>query len=121
MAITGVRDGLLVIALAALLCLLGVGSFYFADQYHIKEVWLFFAWGSFATIPAFLRAFRGHLKRPFVMPFLAVLAIVHGLVCISLIKWRVPFIYWFPIFIVELSVGAWAAYRFFRIIPSGDI
>jgi hypothetical protein len=53
--------------------------------------------------------------------FLAGLAIVHGLVFMSLMKWRVPFVYWFPIFIVELSVGAWAAYRFFGVIPSGDI
>lgn len=120
-AITGARDGLLVIGLALLLCLLGIGSFYFADQYHIKEVWVFFAWSSFAMIPAFLRAFRGHLKRPFLIPFLAGLAIVHGLVCISLIKWRISLVFWFPIFIVELSAGAWAAYRFFGIIPSGDI
>ncbi|PYT64432.1 MAG: hypothetical protein DMG35_00375 [Acidobacteria bacterium] len=121
MAITGIRDGLLGIGLALVLCLIGVGSFYLADQYHIKEVWVFFAWSSFAMIPAFLRAFRGHLKRPFLIPFLAGLAIVHGIVFISLIKWRVPFVYWFPVFIVELSLGAWVAYRFFRIIPSGDI
>ena len=85
------------------------------------KLWVFFAWGSFATMPAFLRAFRGHLKRPFMTLFLAGLAIVHGLVFMSLIKWRVPIVYWFPIFIVELSVGAWAAYRFFGVIPSGDI
>jgi len=53
------------------------------------------------------------------VPFLAVLAIVHGLIFMSLMKWRVPFVYWFPL--VELSVGAWAAYRFFGVIPSGDI
>lgn len=121
MAITGIRDALLVLALALLLCILGVGSFYFADEYHIKDSWLFFAWGSFLMVPLFLRAFRGNLKRPFMTPFLAVLAIVHGLVCISLMKWHVPFVYWFPIFMMELSIGAWAAYRFFGIIPSGDI
>lgn len=120
-AITGVRDGLLVIGLALLLCFLGVGSFYFADQYHINGLAVFFVWGSFAMIPAFLRAFRGHLRRPFLIPFPAGLAIVHGIVFISLIKWAVPVVYWFPIFIVELSAGAWAAYRFFGIIPSGDI
>jgi hypothetical protein len=53
--------------------------------------------------------------------FLAGLAIVHGLVFISLIKWRVPFVYWFPIFIVVLAFGAWAAYSLFGVIPSGDI
>ena len=121
MAITGVRDGLLMMALGLLLCLLGVGSFYFANQYHIKEVWVFFAWGSFAPVPVFLRAFRRHLKRPSVMPFLAGLAIVHGLIFISLLKWQVSIVYWLPVFFVELSVGAWAAYRFFGIIPSGDI
>ena len=120
-AITGFRDGLLLIAFALLLCLLGFGAFYFADKYHINVLWVFFAWSSVLAIPAFLRAFRGHLNRPFMIPFLAGLTIVHGIVFIGLIKWRVPFVYWFPVFIVELSLGAWAAYRFFRIIPSGDI
>jgi hypothetical protein len=56
--------------------------------------------------PAFLRAFRAHLKRRFMILFLAGLAIVHGLVFISLIKWRVPVVYWFPIFMIELAAGA---------------
>jgi hypothetical protein len=120
-AITGVRDGLLVLGLAILLCFLLVSSFFLVDEYRINELWVVFAWGSFAMVPLFLRAFRGHLSRPFIASFLAGLAIVHGLVFISLMKWRVPFVYWFPIFIVELSVGAWAAYRFFGVIPSGDI
>jgi len=121
MGITGVREGLSVIGLALLLCLVGVSSFYLADQYHISALWVFFAWGSFAMIPAFLRAFRAHLKRPFLIPFLVGLAVVHGLIFIGLIKWRISPVYWFLIFIVELSAGAWAAYRLFGIIPSGDI
>ena len=120
-AIAGVRDGLAVLGLALLLCFLGVSSFFFADEYHINDRWLFFAWGSFLIIPVFARAFRGHFKRPFMVPFLGGLTIVHGLVCIGLIKWQVPFVYWFPVFIVELSLGARAAYRVFGIIPSGDI
>jgi len=120
-AITGVRDGLLVLGLALLLCFLLVSAFFLADEYHINELWVCFAWGSFAMVPIFLRAFRGHLRRPFMLVFLAVLAIVHGLVFMSLIKWHVPFVYWFPIFIVELSVGAGLAYRLLEVIPSGDI
>jgi len=120
-AITGIRDGLLELLLALLLCFLGVGSFFLADEYHVNKLWVFFAWGSFGMVPVFVRAFRGHLKRPHMKPFLAGLAVIHGLVFLSLMKWRVPLEYWFPIFIVELSVGAWAAYRFFGIIPSGDI
>jgi hypothetical protein len=119
--ITNVRDGLLELGLALLLCVLGVGSFYLADEHQINSMWMFFAWGSFLTIPVFVRAFRGHLKRPHMKPFLATLAVVHGLVCVSLMKWGVPLEYWFPIFVVELSAGAWAAYRFFGVIPSGDI
>lgn len=121
MAITGVRDGLVVIGWALLLCLFGVGSFYFADEYHINGLWAFFAWNSILMVPLFLRAFRGHLNRPFLLPFLAGLAIVHGIVFISLIKWQISAIYWIPVFLVELSLGALAAYRFFGIIPSGDI
>ena len=119
-AITGVRDGLAVIGWGLLLCFLGVGSFYYANEYHIDELWAFFAWSSVLAIPAFLRAFRGHLKRPFMIRFLAVLVIVHGIVCVSVMKWHIPLVYWWPIFIVELSLGAWASYRFFGIIPSGD-
>ena len=120
-AITGIRDGLVLIGLALLLCASLVGAFAVADNYHINVLWVCFAWSSILTIPAFLRAFRGHLKQPHLISFLAILAVVHGIVCMSLIKWHVPLVYWFPIFIVELSVGAWAAYRFFGIIPSGDI
>lgn len=121
MASGGVRDRLLMIGAALLLCVLGVGSFSFAGEYHINDTWLFFAWGSFLIIPVFGRAFRGHLKRPSMVPFLGGLTIVHGLVCIGLIKWQIPLVYWIPVFIVEASIGAWAAYHFFGIIPSGDI
>ena len=120
-AITGVRDGLLLMALALLLSVYGFISFYLADRYNVNEAWAFFAWNSIVIVPAFARAFRGHLKRPLMIPFLAGLVIVHGLACVVLIRWRVPFVYWFPIFVVELSLGAWAAYRFFGIIPSGDV
>jgi hypothetical protein len=120
-AITGVREGLLVIGVALLVCLLGVGSFYFAGEYHINTLWVFFGLATFGMIPLLLRAFRGHLRRRGLIPFFAALAIVNGLVFVALIKWHVPFVYWFPIFIVELSLGAWAAHRLFGIIPSGDI
>jgi hypothetical protein len=103
------------------MCLGIVGTFAIADAYHINTLWAFFALNSFGMIPAFLRAFRGHLNRPFMFPFLALLAVIHGLVFMGLIKWQVSVVYWFPIFIVELSLGAWAAYRFYGIIPSGDI
>ena len=120
-AITGVRDGLIAISLALLLCLFLVGAFIVADMYHINVLWVCFAWSSVLAIPAFLRAFRGHLKRPFMIPFLAGLTIIHSIVFVSLIKWQVPVVYWLPIFMAELSLGAWASYRFFQIIPSGDI
>jgi hypothetical protein len=120
-AITGIRDGLLVLGLALLLCVFLVGAFTAADKYHINVLWVAFAWASFLMIPALLRAFRGNLNQPFILPFLAVLAIIHGFVFASLIKWQVSLVYWFPIFAAELSLGAWAAYRFFGIIPSGDI
>ena len=72
-------------------------------------------------VPFFLRAFRGHLKQPFLIPFLAGLAIIHGLVFMGLIKWHISLVYWFPIFFLELAAGAAAAYRLFEIIPSGDV
>ena len=121
MAITGIRDGLVVMGVALAVCLIGVGSFYLADEHHVNEDWLFFAWGSFAMIPAFLRAYRGHLRRRSLISFLAALAIVHGILFALLMEWHVPFVYWFTIFIAELSISAWASYRFFGIIPSGDI
>jgi hypothetical protein len=120
-AITGIRDGLLVLGLGLLLCVFLVGAFTVADKYHTNVLWVAFAWASFLMIPALLRAFRGHLKRRFIFPFLALLAIIHGLVFAGLMKWQVSLAYWFPIFAAELSLGAWAAYRFFGVIPSGDI
>jgi len=121
MAITRVRDRLLMIGIALLVCVFGVGSFFFADEYHINDNWLLFAWVSFLAIAIFARAFRAHLKQPFMMPFLAGLTVVHGLICLGLIKWKVPLLYWLPVLIVEFSLSAWAAYRFFGVIPSGDI
>jgi hypothetical protein len=120
-AITGVRDGLLVLGLAVALCVFIVGAFALADQYRIDTLWVVFGLSSFAMIPLLIRAFRKHLRRRFLIPFLAALVIFHGLVFVALIKWQVPFVYWFPIFIAELAIGAGAAYRFFGIIPSGDI
>ena len=121
MEITGVRDGLLELGLAVLLCFLGGSSFALADEYHINHLWLAYGWGSFAMIPAFLRAFRGHLNRPFMILFLTLLAVIHGLVFMGVMKWRVPAAYWFPILGVELFLGACAAYRLYGIIPRGDI
>ena len=55
------------------------------------------------------------------LPFLGALAVIHGLIFMSLMKWRVPFLYWFPIFALEFSLGAWAARHFYGVIPSGDV
>jgi hypothetical protein len=118
--ITGVRDGLLVVGLAILLCVFGVGGFDLAREYHINDVWVFFAFNSILIIPLFVRGFRGHLKRPSFIAFLAGLAGAHGLVMVTLISW-VPLVYWFPLIAVELSAGAWAAYRLFGVLPSGNI
>lgn len=120
-AITGVRDGLVVLGLALLLCVLLVGSFFVAVEYKINTLWVFFTWGSFAMVPFFVRAFRGHLRQGFTVPFLMLLAIIHGFVFMSLIKWHVPAVYWFPIFSIEFFLGFWLAYRFFGVIPSGDV
>ncbi|HXR33501.1 MAG TPA: hypothetical protein VN830_07330 [Verrucomicrobiae bacterium] len=118
--ITGIRDGLLVVGLAILLCLFGVSSFELADKYHVNEVWVFFAWNSILAIPLFVRGFRGHLKRASLIAFLAGLAVAHGLIMVSLMTW-VPLVYWFPLIAVELFAGAWAAYRLFGVLPSGNI
>jgi len=75
-AITGVRDGLIMIGLALLLCLFLLGAFIVADKYHINVLWVCFAWSSVLAIPAFLRAVRGHLKRPIMIPFLVGLNLV---------------------------------------------
>ena len=119
--ITGVRDGLHLLGWAFLVCALIVCTIALADAYHIDRLWAAFGLNSFAMIPLFLRAFRGQLNRPLMMPFLGVLAVVHGIIFMGLMKWRVSVVYWFPIFAVELSLGAWAAYRFYGISPRGDI
>src|SRR5258708_13244120 len=93
---------------AVLVFLFGVGSFYFAGEYHVNDSWLFFAWASFLAIAVFARAFRKYLKRRFMIPFLGGLTIVHGVVCIGLIKWRAPPVYSFPPFFFVLSLFALA-------------
>ncbi len=111
---------MLVVALALLLCVFGVSAFSLADKYHINEVWVFFAWNSILAIPLFVRGFRGHFKRSSFMVFLAGLAVAHGLIVVSVMRW-VPLVYWVPLFALELYAGAWAAYRFFGVVPSGNI
>jgi len=115
-----VRDRLLLFGIALMVCVFGVGSFLVADQYHIDDNWLISAWASFLIIPLFVRAFRGNLKRPFILPFLMALTVSHTLVCVGLMRWQVPLLFWLPIFILEFGLGAWAAHLFFGIVPSDD-
>jgi hypothetical protein len=85
-AITGVRDGLLVIGLALLVIFLLFAAFELADRYHIKLLWVYFVLNSILIIPLFVRGFRGNLGRSYFILFLAGLAIAHGLVVISLMN-----------------------------------
>jgi len=120
MKITGIRDGLAVVGLALLLCFVLLTAFWIADEYHVDQLWVAFAWSSLLMIPFFLRAFRAHLERPRLIPFLAGMAIIHGLVFVGLIKFEVPATYWLPIFVLEGYIGALAASRLFGVAPSAD-
>jgi hypothetical protein len=117
---SGFLDKVLLVGVAVLICLIGVAAFVLGETYHVSPSWLFFAWGSIGMVPLFVRNFRGQLKRPAFILFLAGWVVVHGLIVASLIHW-VSLIFWLPVFGLEFLVGYLAAFWLFGAVPSDKI
>jgi hypothetical protein len=113
-------DKALLIGAALLVCLIGCGAFLLGEIYHVNPVWIFFAWGSVGIVPLFVRNFRGQLKRPGFILFLAGWVVAHGLIVASLIHW-VSLIFWLPVFGLEFLVGYVAVFWLFGAVPSDKI
>ena len=84
-------DGILLVVTALLLCATSVGAFLLADIYHVSPLWVFFAFNSVGLVVILIKDFRGQVRRPKFVAYLAVWAVVHGLLIVGLIHWRVPF------------------------------
>jgi hypothetical protein len=52
------RDRILLVGAALLVCLIGGEAFTLADDYHINPAWVFFAWNSIFLIPIVGRRFK---------------------------------------------------------------
>jgi hypothetical protein len=75
-----IEDKLRLVGVAVLVCVIGVAAFMLAEIYHVNPFWGFFAWGSISSIPLFVRDFRGQIKRPAFVLFLAAWVVLHGLI-----------------------------------------
>jgi hypothetical protein len=114
---SGFRDRLLLVASAIIVCIIGVGAFWIAGDSHKGLLWVFFGLNTIGFAFVVGRKFPKHWKSPsFVFFFLAWL-LLHGIVATTLAA-SVPFLYWLPIFGVELFVGFLAAYLLFG-VPDG--
>jgi hypothetical protein len=104
---------------AVLLCVVGVGTFLFADKHRINELWVFFALNALILIPIFAKRFRGYWKKPAFIAFFAGWMAVHGLLIVSLMH-RVPFSYWPFFMLLEFTAGLLLAKWLFGISPSNQ-
>ena len=115
----GCMDKFLLIAAALVVCVVIVGVFSLTEHYHVNPTWAFLGLNSLLIVPVFVKDFRSQLKRPIFVAYLAVWAVLHGLVMVGLTFW-IPFVYW-PIFIIaELTIGILLANYLFDISPDGS-
>lgn len=112
----GCLDRILLVATALLFCVIFGAAFWLAADYHVNPAWVFFAANSVLIVPVFVKDFRSQLKRPIFVAYLAVWAVLHGLVMVGLTFW-IPFAYW-PLFIIpELTIGIFLANYLFDVLP----
>jgi hypothetical protein len=103
------RDRILLVGAALLVCLIGGEAFTLADDYHINPAWVFFAWNSIFLIPIVGRRFKKtQWDNPRFIAFFGVWMVLHGVVMVFLTG-RVPIIYWAPFIVLELFVGFFLA------------
>ena len=110
---------MLLLLTALILSISGVLSFWLADNYKVKSVWVFFAWNSILYVPFLVRRFRGQFSRPGLRLFLIAWAIFHGAVMIALMRF-VPLGYWPFALLLEGVAGFQAAYLLFGVVPDNS-
>jgi hypothetical protein len=113
----GCLDKLLLIATALLVTMVGFAAFWFADVYHVKPVWVFFAINSIFMGFLLIKDFRNNLKRKRFVLFLLAWAAAHGAVIIGLMRY-VPLGAWYLFIVVEGTVGVLLANYLFQARPA---
>jgi len=116
----GCLDRLLLFGVAVAVCAVGGVAFWLADAYHVSPWWVFFLWNTVFLVPLLIRDFKGHLKKPVFVAFLAFWGIFHGVAVTALMRWT-PFTMWLLGIFLELFVGFILVDRIFGIRrPSKD-
>jgi hypothetical protein len=103
-------DLTLLVGGALLVCVVLVGSFLLAQQYHLDARWVFVGINSLGLIPIVGRRFKDGMPGRIYVPFITVWMILHGVLATFLIL-KVRVVYWLPIFAVEFALGFWIATR----------
>ena len=110
---------MLLLATALLLCIsLGL-SFWIADDYKIKTVWVFFAWNTILYVPFLVRKLHTQLKNRRLLAFIILWATAHGAIMIALVRF-VPLVFWPLILLMEGTAGFQAAYQLFGVVPDNS-
>lgn len=107
-----IRDRLLLIGAALLVCVLGVGAFAVADAYHINPAWVFFGWNSILLIPVVGGDFRTKFKQPRFVLFFLVWMAVHGALVVWLMR-ALSIEVWMLAMAIELAIGYFVAFLVF--------
>jgi|SRR5882762_2563504 len=115
----GCLDRVLLICTALFVGTTSVGSFWLADYFQVKPVWVFASWNSILMVPLFIRDFRCHLNKPSFVAYLVAWALIHGLLVATLMRWlSIPAM--LPFLAIELIAGLLAADYFFDIRPEKE-
>jgi len=109
---TKLTDRFLLIGVALLICLVGIGSVILGDIYHVNPAWFFFGWNSLFLLPMLWREFRDHLRKPAFIVFFVVWMCAHGLTVLALMRWA-PLTLWPFAILLELALGFLAAHYLF--------
>jgi|SRR5690349_8825758 hypothetical protein len=109
---SGFRDRLLLVASAIVVCIIGLSAFWVAGDSHASPLWVFFGLNAVGFVIVVGRKFPDRWKTPSFILFFLTWLFLHGIVA-TMLAASVPFLYWLPIFAVELFVGFLAAYLLF--------
>jgi hypothetical protein len=108
----GLRDRVLLVGTAFLVCLTTGASFLLGEIYHVNPAWLFFAWNSILLLPILWKELRVYFGRPAFIIFSIGWMCAHGATVLGLMLW-VPVILWPLILLLELAAGFIAAHWLF--------
>ena len=101
---SGWKDSLLLISVAILVCVGGVGSFLMADSFKVNDKWIVIGLNSIGFIAIIWGRFKTFSPRPSVVFFFMAWLVIHGFLAF-LLSLYLPFLYWIPIYMLEFAIG----------------